>query len=130
MAKERMFDFCTSCRKETSYKICKKNVQKVIKDKSYEFEISIAVCDECGKEMDIPGLLDSNIKSSVVFFSTHINIYDQRTKKTTNYRYFNKSYEWSLNFLILLSLICLIRSLVHPNSSPKSSRFDSTPVNP
>lgn len=56
MAKERMFDFCTSCRKETSYKICKKNVQKVIKDKSYEFEISIAVCDECGKEMDIPGL--------------------------------------------------------------------------
>lgn len=63
MAKERMFDFCTSCRKETSYRICKKNVQKVIKDKSYEFEISIAVCDECGKEMDIPGLLDSNIKS-------------------------------------------------------------------
>lgn len=63
MAKERKFDFCTSCRKETSYKICKKTVQKVIKDKSYEFEIAIAVCDECGKEMDIPGLLDSNVKS-------------------------------------------------------------------
>lgn len=63
MAKEIMFDFCTSCRKETSYRICKKNVKKVIKDKSYEFEISIAVCDECGKEMDIPGLLDLNIKS-------------------------------------------------------------------
>ena len=63
MAKERKFDFCTSCRKETSYKICKKTVQKVIKDKSYEFEIAVAVCDECGKEMDIPGLLDSNVKS-------------------------------------------------------------------
>lgn len=63
MAKERMFDFCTSCRKETSYKICKQTVQKVIKDKSYDFEIAVAVCDECGREMDIPGLLDSNIKS-------------------------------------------------------------------
>lgn len=63
MTNGRMIDFCTSCRKETSYRICKKNVQKVIKDKPYEFEISIAVCDECGKEMDIPGLLDANIKS-------------------------------------------------------------------
>lgn len=63
MAKERMFDFCTSCRKETSYRICKKNVQKVIKEKSFEFEISVAVCDECEKEMDIPGLLDTNVKS-------------------------------------------------------------------
>ena len=63
MAKERMFDFCTSCRKETSYKMRKKTVSKVIKDKIYEFEITVAVCDECEKEMDIPGLLDSNIKS-------------------------------------------------------------------
>lgn len=63
MAKERLFDFCTSCRKETSYKICKKTVQKVIKDKTYEFEIAVAVCDVCGKEMDIPGLLDLNVKS-------------------------------------------------------------------
>ena len=60
---ERRFDFCTSCRKETSYKMRKKIVPKVIKDKTYEFEIAIAVCEECGKEMDIPGLLDTNIKS-------------------------------------------------------------------
>lgn len=63
MVKEKMFDFCTSCRKETSYKICKKTVQKVIKGKSYEFEIAVAFCNECGKEMDIPSLLDSNVKS-------------------------------------------------------------------
>lgn len=63
MAKERAFDFCTLCRKETSYKLCKKKVQKVIKDKLYEFEITVAVCDECGKEMDVPGLLDANVKS-------------------------------------------------------------------
>lgn len=63
MAKERMIDFCTSCRKETSYKLCKKKIQKVIKDKTYEFEIMVAVCDECGEKMDIPGLLDANVKS-------------------------------------------------------------------
>lgn len=63
MAKERMFDFCTSCRKDTSYKIQKKTVQKVIRDKTYDFKITVAVCDECGEEMDIPGLLDANIKS-------------------------------------------------------------------
>lgn len=63
MAKERMIDFCTSCRKETSYKLCKKTVHKVIKDKEYEFEITVAICDECGEEMDIHGLLDSNVKS-------------------------------------------------------------------
>ena len=63
MAKERMFDFCTSCRKETSYKMCKKALQKVIKEKTYEFEIAVAVCDECGEEMDIPGLLDANLKN-------------------------------------------------------------------
>ena len=58
-----MFDFCTSCRKETSYKLRKKNIQKAIKDKIYEFEIIVAVCEECGGEMDIPGLLDANVKS-------------------------------------------------------------------
>lgn len=63
MAKERMFDFCTSCRKDTSYKMQKKTVQKVIRDKTYDFKITVAVCDECGEEMDIPGLLDANIKS-------------------------------------------------------------------
>lgn len=63
MTKERRTDFCTSCRKETSYQMQKKTVQKIIKDKVYEFEINVAVCDECGKEMDIPGLLDFNIKS-------------------------------------------------------------------
>lgn len=52
MAKERMFDFCTECRKETSYKLRKKTVQKIIRDKTCEFEITVAICDECGEEMD------------------------------------------------------------------------------
>ena len=63
MSTVRRIDFCTSCRKETSYKMRKKIISKEIKGKTYEFEIAVAVCDECGKEMDIPGLLDSNIRS-------------------------------------------------------------------
>ena len=30
--------------------------------KKYEFEITVAKCNECGQEMDIPGILDENIK--------------------------------------------------------------------
>lgn len=63
MAKERKVDFCTQCRKETAYQLRKKIVQKVIKEKTYDFEIIVAVCDECGEEMDIPGLMDINMKS-------------------------------------------------------------------
>ncbi len=63
MVKEKKFDFLYFMqKKETSYKIIKKTVQKVIKGKSYEFEIAIAFCNECGKDMDIPSLLDSNVK--------------------------------------------------------------------
>jgi len=63
MVKERKVDFCTQCRKETAYQFRNKIVQKVIKEKTYDFEIIIAECDECGEEMDIPGLIDINIKS-------------------------------------------------------------------
>lgn len=63
MAKERKVDFCTQCRKETTYQLRKKIVQKVIKEKTYDFETVVAVCDECGQEMDIPGLMDINMKS-------------------------------------------------------------------
>ena len=63
MVKERKVDFCTQCRKETAYQLRKKIIQKEIKEKIYNFEIIIAVCDECGEEMDVPGLIDLNIKS-------------------------------------------------------------------
>lgn len=63
MAKVRKVDFCTQCREETVYQLRKKIVRKVIKEKNYDFEIIVAVCDECGEEMDIPGLMDLNMKS-------------------------------------------------------------------
>lgn len=63
MAKERKIDFCTQCRKETAYHLHKKIIQKVIKEKTYDFEIIVAICDECGETMDIPGLMDINMRS-------------------------------------------------------------------
>lgn len=55
-------DFCMSCRKETEYTLQKRNIVKTIKDAEYTFSITVAVCDECGKEMSIPGLIDRNIQ--------------------------------------------------------------------
>lgn len=55
-------DFCITCRKETEYTLKKSNIKKVIKDVEYTFSITVAVCNECGDEMSIPGLIDKNIQ--------------------------------------------------------------------
>lgn len=59
--KERR-DFCIECRKETEYVLQKKKFVKNIRDKEYTFEITVAVCTECGEEMSIPGLIDQNVQ--------------------------------------------------------------------
>ena len=55
-------DFCIECRKETEYVLQKKKIVKNIRDKEYTFEITVAVCTECGEEMGIPGLIDQNVQ--------------------------------------------------------------------
>ncbi len=55
-------DFCTVCRKETEYVLKKRNIIKTIKDVEYMFNITVAVCDKCGEEMSILGLIDRNIQ--------------------------------------------------------------------
>lgn len=55
-------DFCIECRKETEYVLQKKKIVKNIRDKEYTFEITVAVCAECGEEMSIPGLIDQNVQ--------------------------------------------------------------------
>ncbi|MCM1308946.1 MAG: DUF4065 domain-containing protein [Butyrivibrio sp.] len=55
-------DFCIECRKETEYLLRKKNIVKAVRDKEYTFEITEAVCAECGEEMSIPGLIDRNVR--------------------------------------------------------------------
>lgn len=62
MAEKGRVDFCTVCRKETEYTLQKRNIAKTIKNKEYTFSITVAVCDECGEEMNIPGLIDRNIR--------------------------------------------------------------------
>lgn len=59
--REKM-DFCTECRKDTEYVLKKKTITKTIKDTVYQFEVTTAVCAECGEEISIPGLIDRNIK--------------------------------------------------------------------
>ncbi len=55
-------DFCIECRKQTEYMLQKKKIVKTVRDKEYTFEITVAVCSECGEEMSIPGLLDVNVQ--------------------------------------------------------------------
>lgn len=55
-------DFCIECRKETEYLLRKKDIVKNIRDREYTFEITVAVCSECGEEMSIPGLMDKNVR--------------------------------------------------------------------
>ena len=56
------FDFCTICRKNTKYTLQKRNVTKVIRGKEYIFNITVAICSECGEEINIRGLIDKNIQ--------------------------------------------------------------------
>ena len=62
MAEKGKFDFCTICRKNTEYTLEKRNIIKTIKDKEYTFSITAAICNECGEEISIPGLIDKNIQ--------------------------------------------------------------------
>ena len=62
MAEKRRIDFCTVCRKETEYTLQKRNIKRKIKEVEYTFGITVAICDECGEEMSIPGLIDKNIQ--------------------------------------------------------------------
>ncbi|MBR0429099.1 MAG: DUF4065 domain-containing protein [Lachnospiraceae bacterium] len=55
-------DYCIECRKQTEYMLQKKKIVKTVRDKEYTFEITVAVCSECGEEMSIPGLLDVNVQ--------------------------------------------------------------------
>ena len=59
--KERVA-FCADCRNETGYVLKKKNIKRTIRDKDYIFNITVAICQNCGNEMSIPGLIDKNIQ--------------------------------------------------------------------
>lgn len=62
MTEQGRRDFCIECRKETRYSLQKKSIVKNMRDKNYTFSITVAVCAECGEEMNIPGLIDKNVR--------------------------------------------------------------------
>jgi len=62
MTEQRRRDFCIECRKETEYFLQKKDIVKTIRDKEYIFGITVAICEECGGNMSIPGLIDKNVQ--------------------------------------------------------------------
>lgn len=62
MAERKRMDFCIECRKETEYMLQKRRIVKTIRDREYTFEITAAICGECGEEMSIPGLIDRNVQ--------------------------------------------------------------------
>ena len=62
MAEKLRKDFCTKCRNEVGYFLQKKEIVKSIRGKNYTFSITIALCSDCGEEINIPGLIDKNIQ--------------------------------------------------------------------
>ena len=54
--------FCIECRKETGYVIRRGQCTHCIKGQEYTFDILKAVCGECGEEVNLPGLMDTNAK--------------------------------------------------------------------
>lgn len=62
MTEIRRTGFCTECRRETTYTLQKRNVKRVIRNKEYTFSITVAICDACGEEMSLPGLIDKNVQ--------------------------------------------------------------------
>ncbi|MCR4696365.1 MAG: DUF4065 domain-containing protein [Lachnospiraceae bacterium] len=61
MAKERT-QFCIECRKETGYEIRREKCTYSIRGQEYTLDVFKAVCEECGEEVNLPGLMDSNAK--------------------------------------------------------------------
>jgi uncharacterized phage-associated protein len=62
LAERRRTDFCIECRNETEYVLQKRRIVRMIRDREYSFEITMAICSECGEEMSIPGLIDRNVQ--------------------------------------------------------------------
>lgn len=58
--KSGRIDFCMKCRKETQYSLEKKIVHRTGRDKEYNYEVTTAICAECGEEMDIPEIAALN----------------------------------------------------------------------
>ena len=64
-------DFCTHCRKETEYTLQKRNIVRAVNGVEHTFSITIAMCNECGKEMNPHGLINKNIQEVEEQYGRH-----------------------------------------------------------
>lgn len=55
-------DYCINCSDFKKYSIVRKPFIKTVRGKKYTFSFSTALCSSCGSSMDIPGIIDLNIK--------------------------------------------------------------------
>ena len=55
-------DFCIECREFREYKIVKTPYRHKVGRKTYTFPISSAICQTCGAEMDVDGIIDQKVK--------------------------------------------------------------------
>ena len=54
--------FCPSCRKNVTYTLKQTIITKLFENKNHGFQITTAICDNCGAEIGLPGLIDINIE--------------------------------------------------------------------
>lgn len=71
---DKKIEFCTNCRKDVTFSFQKRDIKKIIKDKEYTFNIIVAICDECGEEISINELIDSNLKEIDEQYRAYENI--------------------------------------------------------
>lgn len=55
-------NYCTCCEKETAFSLSMKTLEKEIRNKTYKFKLTCAICNVCREEVSFPGLLDLNVK--------------------------------------------------------------------
>lgn len=56
------YAFCMECNKEREYMVKKIVTRQMVKGKEFKFKSTIAYCTFCGEEVNVPGMMDQNMK--------------------------------------------------------------------
>ena len=64
--------FCVKCGRYATYSVISGRKQFVIRGKTLEYEKVSAICDECGEEIYVPEINDTNVASRKEAYSCYI----------------------------------------------------------
>ena len=98
---ENQRDFCTECRRETSYTLKKIKINQTIREKEYTFEITAAFCNECGGDLGIPDFTSEFQFSNGAFsvadsgFTVDMAALDRRLTPQPHDNMYSDMYEYS-----------------------------------